>query len=303
MTLLSLLGVPTSAGSYAAGQDRAPHALRAAGLATALTDAGVRVADAGDLTGQVWAPDRDHPYAQNLDQVVASTRELAARVPQVVGGDDRRLLVIGGSCTIAVGVVAGLSAAEGVGCGLLYIDRHFDMNTPDTTIEGALDWMGLGHALDLPGAADSFAGAFADRPVLSPDRLALLGTDPAEATDFEREQAASLAVSVTTQAELVADPTAAAEAALRALPAVPFAAHVDVDVLDFIDTPLAENTSGRNVGPTLDQLCTALGVVVADPRWRALSIGEINPTRAAGDPAALPRFVTKIAAVLAASAG
>jgi arginase len=299
MTLLSVLGVPTSAASYAAGQDKAPRALRAAGLFDALEAAGVRLADAGDLTRQVWAPDPDHPYAQNLDQVVASVRELAERVPALVGGNDRRLLVIGGSCTIAVGLVAGLTAAEGIGCGLLYIDRHFDMNTPDTTLEGALDWMGLGHALDLPGAAGSFAGAFADRPVLTPARLAFLGTDPAEATDFERDQVASLGISVTTQAELVADPAAAVAAALGALPAAPFVAHVDVDVLDFIDTPLAENTSGRNLGPTLDQLCTALRVVVADRRWRALSIGEINPTRAAGDPAALPRFVSKIAAVLA----
>lgn len=75
--------------------------------------------------------------------------------------------------------------------------------------------------------------------------------------------------------------------------------HVDVDVLDFVDTPLAENTSGRNIGPTLDQLTDALEVVVADPRWLALSIGELNPTRCAGDPGALTRFVAALTAVLA----
>ena len=48
MTQLSLLGVPTSAGSYAAGQDQAPRALRAAGLVPALTAAGLVVEDAGD---------------------------------------------------------------------------------------------------------------------------------------------------------------------------------------------------------------------------------------------------------------
>ncbi len=84
-------GVPTRAASYAADQDQAPRALRAAGLLTMLSDAGIDVEDAGDLTEQVWAPDREQPYAQNLDHVVASVR----------------------------------------------IDRHFDMNTPDTTCRAA----------------------------------------------------------------------------------------------------------------------------------------------------------------------
>jgi arginase len=297
MPALAMIGVPSSAGSYAAGQDQAPRALRAAGLVNALVDAGIEVHDAGDLTEQVWAPDRADRFAQNIGQVVASVRELADRVPQLLT-DERRLLVLGGNCTIAVGTVAGMEAALGR-CGLLYIDRHFDMNTPETTIEGALDWMGLAHALDLPGCRDEFAGAFATRPVLDPQRLALLGTDTNEATDFERAQVAALGIGVTTQADLVADPAAAAAAALRALPDAPFAVHVDVDVLDFIDAPLAENTSGRNIGPTLDQLGVALETVVADPRWRALSIGELNPTRTAGDPEALSRFVATLVDVLA----
>jgi arginase len=250
MPRLSVLGVPTSAGSYAAGQDQAPRALRDAGLSEALDAAGVVFVDAGDLTEQIWVPDRNRPYAQNLDLVVASVHELADRVPELLS-DDGRLLVIGGNCTIAVGLLAGAEAAYGTDCCLLYIDRHFDMNTPDTTIEGALDWMGVGHALDLPGSADSFAGAFTHRPLLTGDRLGYLGTDPTQATDFEREHVKSLGVSVTTQADLIADPSAAATRALAALPSTALMVHVDVDVLDFIDTPLAENTSGRNIGPTL----------------------------------------------------
>jgi arginase len=91
---------------------------------------------------------------------------------------------------------------------------------------------------------------------------------------------------------------------LHALPEAPFAAHVDVDVLDFTDAPLAENTNGRNIGPTLDQLGAALAVIVADPRWRGLSIGELNPTRTAGDPSALTRFIGALASALSqASSG
>jgi arginase len=37
---------------------------------------------------------------------------------------------------------------------------------------------------------------------------------------------------------------------------------------------------------------------MADPRWRALSIGEINPARSVGDPHVLTRFATTLADVL-----
>ncbi len=298
MIAVAMVGVPSSAGSYAAGQDRAPRALREAGLVQTLTSAGIDVHDAGDLTEQIWAPDRQDRFAMNTGQVVASVQELARRVPRLLTGD-RRLLVLGGNCTVAIGLAAGLNATFDNECGLLYVDRHFDLNTPATTIEGALDWMGVAHGLDLPGSRAEFAGAFPARPVLDPGRLAFLGVDPTQATDFEREQVARLGISVTTQSELIADPAGAAAAALRALPEVPFAAHVDVDVLDFTDAPLAENTSGRNIGPTLDQLGAALAVIVADPRWRGLSIGEVNPTRAAGDPGVLTRFTGMLADALA----
>jgi len=69
----------------------------------------------------------------------------------------------------------------------------------------------------------------------------------------------------------------------------------------FIDASLAENTGCRNTGPTLDQVTEALTAAARDQRMRALSIGEPNPTRCAGDPDALSRFVTSIARMLAAT--
>ena len=104
---------------------------------------------------------------------------------------------------------------------------------------------------------------------------------------------------------LAADPRGSVNTALGVLPPGPLAVHIDVDVLDFIDAPLAENTDGRNTGPTLDQLAQTLLPAAGDPRLRTLSIGELNPTRSAGDPDAIPRFVRVLAAalsVIAASA-
>jgi arginase len=294
------VGVPSSAASYAAGQDLAPAALREAGLAGRLAGSGIEVHDDGDLPHQVWSPDRDHPLAQNVDQATTSLQQLAGRLgPLLARGD--LALVLGGNCTIALGVMAALRRLDAGVPGLLYLDRHYDMNTPETTMDGALDWMGMAHALALPGCVDSVADAFGPRPLLEPHQVAWLGVEPSVTTGWEREQAGRLGLHMTTSAALAADPAGAARAALDRLPPGPLAVHMDVDVLDFIDAPLAENTDCRNTGPTLDQAVAALLIAARDPRLRALSFGELNPTRCAGDPDALPRFVAAIARVLAAT--
>jgi arginase len=301
MTGLSVIGLPSSAGSYAAGQDQAPRALRQAGLIEALTDAGLQVRDLGDLPEQIWRPDREHPLAQNAGQVTSGLQELADRLgPPLADGDI--ILVLGGNCTIALAVLAALTRLDAGLPGLLYTDRHFDLNTPETTRDGTLDWMGLAHAFALPGTVGELAGAFGPRPLLRPEQVSLLGIEPSLGTPWEREQAGQLGLHVTSSADLAADPRGSATAALSVLPPGPLAVHVDVDVLDFIDAPLAENTDCRNTGPTLDELGLALLTAARDPRMRTLSIGELNPTRSAGDPDAIPRFIRVLAATLSATA-
>jgi arginase len=301
MRRLSIIGVPSSAGSYAAGQDQAPAALRHAGLIQALNDAGLLVRDHGDLPEQIWRPDRKQPFAQNAGQVTACLQELVDRLgPPLADGDI--VLVLGGNCTIALAVIAGLQRLNAGPPGLLYVDRHFDLNTPDSTTDGALDWMGLAHAFALSGTVDALAGAFGRRPLLQPTQVAYLGIDAGWATAWEREQADRLELQVTSSAALAADPRGSAVTALGVLPPGPLAVHVDVDVLDFTDAPLAESTDGRNSGPTLDQLAQALLIAAGDPRLRALSIGELNPTRSAGEPDAIPGFIRVLAATLSVTA-
>jgi arginase len=295
------VGVPDSMASYAAGQDLAPAALRSAGLLEQLTASGLGVHDDGDLPHQAWSPDRDHPLAQNAGQVTTSVQQLADRLYPLLARSDDIALVLGGNCTIALGIAAALWRLNAGAPGLLYIDRHYDINTPESITDGALDWMGLAHALALPGCLDILADAFGRRPLLEADQVAWLGVDPEVATQWEREQAGGLGLHVTTSQALAADPVAAALAAVSRLPAGPLALHLDVDVLDFTDAPLAENTDGRNTGPTLDQVTEALTAAARDQRMRVLSIGELNPTRCAGDHDALPRFVTSIARILTAN--
>jgi arginase len=300
VSTISIVGVPSSAASYAAGQDLAPAALRAAGLVEALIASGLDVHDDGDLPHQVWSPDRSHPLAQNAGQVIASLQQLAERLEPLLARGDFAL-VLGGNCTIALGIMAALRRLDGGTAGLLYADRHLDLNTPESTADGALDWMGLAHALALPGCVDELTDAFGPRPLLEARQVAWLGVEPLVTTKWEREQSERLGLHVTTSDALSADPAGAAATALSRLPSGPLALHIDVDVLDFIDAPLAENTDCRNTGPTLDQAVEALTVAARQGRPRALSIGELNPTRCAGDPDALQRFIAGVVRVVAAA--
>jgi arginase len=206
---------------------------------------------------------------------------------------DADVLVVGGNCTLAMGVMGALTAM-GPDAGLLYIDRHYDLNTPQSTTDGALDWMGLAHALDLPGAAEQLAAALTRRPLLTPNQLYLLGVDHAAATSWEREQVERLQLRWSSHTELATAPEAAVARALSALPVGSMAVHLDVDVLDFTDAPLAESTDGRNSGPSLDAVTTALTIACHDPRFRVLSIGELNPARAAGHRDILHRFLASL---------
>ena len=108
------MGVPSSAASYAAGQDLALAALRSAGLLDQLIASGLEVHDDGDLPHQAWRPDRDHPLAQNVGQATMSVQHLADRLDPLLARGDIAL-VLGGNCTIALGVVAALRRLDEIG--------------------------------------------------------------------------------------------------------------------------------------------------------------------------------------------
>src|SRR6266568_1448822 len=75
-----MIGVPSSAGAHYAGQEQAPDALRAAGLAERLIAAGESVADAGNLPVVPFAIDYEHPGARNLPAVAKVGRAVADSV-------------------------------------------------------------------------------------------------------------------------------------------------------------------------------------------------------------------------------
>jgi arginase len=280
-----VIGAPTSMGAHAPGQERAPGALRAAGLVERLPDA----VDLGDTTLRRWAPDREHRRAQNAAAVVAAAREVEERVGAALR-DGRRALVLGGDCTVELGVVAGAGRA-----GLVYFDMHPDLNTPETIPGGTLDWMGVAHLLGLQGAHADVAAVAR----LAPADLVLLAADDGQMTEAERKRVADEGLRAIGMADVAADPAAAAARALATLGHDRLLVHFDVDVVDFVDLPLSENT-GHNIGLPFATARAVLEVLLADPRVAALTVTEHNPLHGAQDGSATAALAEALAAVACA---
>jgi arginase len=295
---LGVIGVPTSAGAFAPGQEQAPAALRAAGLLEALAAAGAEVRDRGDREVWRWRPDRVERRAQNLGTVVAIVRDTADRVA-AAAADGELTLVLGGDCTVGIGTVAG-HVAGGERIGLLYVDTHADLNVPAGVREGALDWMGMAHMLGEPGAREELVAAGGRVPLLAPEQVLLFGWGPEQATAHETAAIERLGLAIAPVDEVAADPEAAAVRALALLEpnCDRLLVHFDVDVVDFTDTPLSENW-GRNEGLLFATALRALTPLLASPKLAGLTITELNPDHAEEGGDAIERLVAALAAGLA----
>jgi arginase len=298
---LAVIGAPSGAGACGVGQERAPAALRAAGLLDSIRDAGFDLTDLGDQAVVPWRPDRARPRAQNLDAVVDVVRGTAARVADAVRGREGTVLVLGGDCTVGIGTIAGVRAAVG-DVSVAYFDLHYDLNTPDSARDGALDWMALAHVLAIDGTEPALAGATGEAPLLSPEQIVLFAQDPSHATRFERAEVDRLELLRLGSEDVRSDPEGAAREALALIASRSerYLIHLDLDVVDFTDAPLSEHPS-RNAGLKVDQMLAALRVLAADPGLVAITLTELNPHNAAADEGLLERFAADFAAAIGRS--
>ena len=289
---LSLLGVPTTAGSHHAGQERAPAALRAAGLVERLRAAGADVEDRGDLTVRRHRPTPPVDGVRDLDRVVGVVGEVEAAVGEIAGGG-RLPVVLGGDCTVTLGVVAGLARHTDV--GLVYVDGDADLDVPAASASGVLDTMGVTHLLG--DGAPALAGVGPRHPLLPPDHLELFGFDPGELDTGQWTRLVEHRLSATPAAVVRQDPVARAEAARRRLEASAAAVlvHLDVDVLDTGAFPLADYP--HSAGLALTEVAAALAVLCGGDRFAGLVLTEVNPDH---DPDGdlLPQLVEVLTAAL-----
>jgi len=271
--MLGLIGVPSSAGAHGPGQEKAPAALRKAGLLGALRETGLEVEDLGDLPVTRFQPDMANRKRQSRSPVITVARQVADRVAAAV---ERDLvpLVIGGDCTITLGVVAGMLRYQ-PDLGLIYFDGDADMTTPETTHSGIFDSMGVSH---LIGEGDPEVAHVGLRfPLLPPDRITLFGFHPYEIEPKEQRLLETSAITqypVTSMGdrpvELAAEALARLEERARAI-----AVHFDVDVMDSAEIPLADwpHYDALSFGDAM----RCLRVFVGSPKLAALVVTEINP--------------------------
>ena len=104
------------------------------------------------------------PVLRTCERVAALVRRAAesGAVPLVLGGDH----------SVAMGSIGGLASAYGTG-GVLWLDAHGDLNTPETTPSGNVHGMVLAAVLGLGGTV--FESAAWPQPAIDPTRVALVG--------------------------------------------------------------------------------------------------------------------------------
>ena len=293
-----VVGVASSAGTHHAGQERAPEALREAGLVERLRAAGLSVDDRGDVVHEVFVTDEVGATARNLPAVLRVARVVADAVAETLA-DGALPLVVGGDCTITLGVVAGVQRHDPT-AGLLYFDGDADLATPDRTGSGVLDAMGIA---DLLGLADTELARLDGRsPALTDERLALIGYDEGDPDTFSAEiLAAHPALVRFADHEVRRDPAGCARAARTALEAhtSSLVVHFDVDAVDARDLPLA-NFPHYGTGVTLAAAGEVLSVLCAAPTLAAVVLTEVNPSY---EPSGrqLARYVDTVASALVRS--
>ena len=270
-TRIGLAGVPTSAGSHNPGQEDAPAAWRAVGVMEALMSAGADVRDYGDLAAHPFQPGPTVAGARDLDRVVEVCRQTAALVESICQ-DGRRPLILGGDCTVTLGVVAGLQGHEDL--GLIYFDGDADLATPASNPSGVLDTMGMTHLVGR--GVDAFKTIGISGVALPAGHIVLFGFDPAELDNQEWTQLLldglhSLPAPVVRRAPL----QAATEALAHLRGCSRYLVHFDVDVLHTGLFPLA-NYPHFN-GLSLEEVGACLDRFLERPQCAGLVVTEVNP--------------------------
>lgn len=171
-----VVGVPMDLGAGRRGVDMGPSAIRIAGVAKSLTDLGYEVIDDGDVG--VPAPESRHPgdpHAKYLDLIAHVCNRLRLRVRRALEASDTPL-VLGGDHSVAIGTVSGISEfhrERGQSIGLIWVDAHADMNTPETSPSGNVHGMPLSALLGMGAEKLVEMGGFS--PKVSRENVCLIG--------------------------------------------------------------------------------------------------------------------------------
>ncbi|MCA8951652.1 MAG: arginase [Planctomycetes bacterium] len=190
---IRLVGVPMDLGAGRRGVDMGPSAIRIAGIRPGLERLGYRVEDDGDVG--VPAPetrDPGPPSARYLEPIYHVCNRLRLRVRRTLESGHVPV-VLGGDHSIAIGTVSGVAEYHhdhGDKIGLIWVDAHADMNTPDSSPTGNIHGMPL--ATLLGKGHEKLVGMGGFVPKVEPRHVCLIGIRDIDATEREIVKASGI---------------------------------------------------------------------------------------------------------------
>jgi arginase len=273
-------------GSGRRGVDMGPSAIRIAGVAGKLTELGHRVIDDGDVVIKNMEELKvGNERARYLPEIARASTIIARKVERIIGLGHFPL-VLGGDHSIAVGTVSGLAAfaqSQGKKLGLLWVDAHGDINTPETSPSGNIHGMPLATLLGFgAGELTSIAGADAK---ISPTNVALVGIRSLDSGEKKRLKETGVQVHTMSDIDRQGVHQIMKKALARVTDGTDFV-HVSLD-LDAVDPAVAPGV-GTPVKGGLDYREAHLVMeTVADAGvMTSLEVVEVNPILDAGNASA-----------------
>ncbi len=269
---IHILGVPMDFGQSRRGVDMGPSAVRYAELQKRLVSLGLEVRDGGNVAAPVVEEidtDPSDGIAHHAAAIGAVCRDVYARAREIADSGDIGIY-LGGDHSISMGTVAAaLDRQENV--GILWVDAHGDINTPETTPSGNVHGMVVASLMGLCPPVLTIG-----ERRLTPDQIVYIGIrdlDPGE-----RKLMREHGIRVFTMREI--DEMGMAAVGREALAALGAAnvLHVSWD-MDSLDPQVVSGVGTPVPGGLTYREAHLLAEMLADDgRVRSLDIVEINPT-------------------------
>jgi arginase len=271
---IALIGAPSSAAAFLAGSEKAPAALRAAGLVEKLQNAGYEVIDHGDCAPRLFADDDEHRRARNLPAIVAGLNDLKARA-EVAIKSGALVLVLGGDCSQVIGLLTGARRYY-KNVSLLWFDRDADLNTPASTPSGRIDGMVVANIIGK--GAPELTRFWGDGALVREPDVLLFGLERLDLPEQDFLTRSPMRHTYLADIQL-AGPEKAAKTALTQMHADTreFVVHLDTDVLDVAELP-SVNVPGTG-GLRVSDARTILQEIAKHKNLLALDIAQYNPDK------------------------
>lgn len=291
---IALIGAPSSAAAFSLGSEKAPAALRAAGLVERLQSAGYEIMDHGDCAPRLFADDEEHRRARNLAEIVAGLNDLKQRAELAVKSG-ALVLVLGGDCAQVIGLLAAARRYQHH-LSLLWFDRDADLNTPASTPSGRIDGMVVAHILGK--GAPELVRFWGEPPLVREPDVTLFGLERLDPPEQEYLAKSPMRHYRAGDIQFKGGARAAQEALSHMhAEAHDFVLHLDMDAIAQEDFP-AVNVPGSG-GLRFDDGRAALLEIAKHKNLLGLDVAQYNPEKDP-DGTAAKKLVDLLAEVLAA---